>query len=166
MREVVPALKAFIEGKREFINSFLSPFDLEFGKVFEFETEVVSLDEMPCIMIGNGSDMKRWVAEPYLIEVRYEIEMLGYLTYDDNEINARALKAFSHAFSAMWEFKSSEEIPIEGRPYVIHYHSEVPCDEGRLEYQWLGETFCRQFNRNWHGWITRNTFDDVLFPPA
>ena len=137
-----------------------------FKKVFPFESENVDVEMLPCVMLGKVTWQKAWVAAPFEIEIRYEVEMTGYLVFDDNELNAKAMLNFTTEFSLMFEDRDAEEIEIPGRTYRIHYHSEPPLDAGELDYSFVGGAFCRSFHCTWHGWITRPTWHRGIEAPG
>lgn len=159
--EVKDALKNYILERSEKINSELSIIapGTELKKVYKFESANVPLGNYPCIFLGDSSFKKDWVAAPYLIEVRYEIQMSGYIVYADNEINAGLIDKFADVFSDIFEDKNGEAIQLENG-HILHYHSEPPLDEMVIDYAMIGDAFCRSWVAQWHGWITRQTNKD------
>lgn len=156
--EVIPALKNFIWSNKAMIDAVLEPLGQTLKEVFDFDT-YADVDTFPCIMLGNPSFQKRWVAAPFLIEVRYEVPINGFVLHDDRAENAVAIRRMLRAVSDMFEFKAAETLPVSGTTLEIHYHSEPPLDSGSVEYTYVGEHFCRQFEAVWHGYITRNTYE-------
>lgn len=157
--EVLPALKVFLEERKDQLDESLALINKKFKRVFIFEREDLDVEMYPCIMFGNPSWRKTWVAAPYEIETRYEVPISAYIVYDDNEMNAMAMIALATTISLMFEPRDAEEIDIPGRYYKIHYHSEPPMDEGQLDYQLIGGAFCRACHFTWHGYVTRSTWN-------
>jgi len=154
--EIIKPLQDFIWSNKPMIDAALAPIGQELVRVYDFDT-FAGVDDFPCVMLGNPSWRKQWVAAPFLIEIRYELTITGFVVHDDSAENATAVRRMLRALSDMFEDHAAETIWVPQVQQTIHYHSEVPLDSGSVDYTFVGEHFCRQCEATWHGYITRNT---------
>ena len=163
IKPVCDGLVTLLEGEMAFINQSMKDTGMTLKKIYSFESTNVPLGNYPCIMVGNASMKKGWVAAPYLIEIRYEIELSGYIVWAENKANADAIKSFADAVSEVFESTKNETFQISDASgsYIVHYHSEPPLDEMRTDFAYIGDAICRSWYATWHGWITRQTLKDT-----
>ena len=164
-------LHQMIEDKRPILDKMFAKYGLKLGTVFEYETDVATIDDMPCIMPDEVFHEERsWVESGSIMESRYSVQLRGYLGYDDNDQNARAIREFSSAFLLAFERVGSQEWEITHDEYMalwphieippqnlkLHYHYEVGMQSADIDYALVGGTLCRSFTTTWTGYMTRS----------
>lgn len=166
MREVVPALVKFIDEQIPRYDRILTKYGLQYQKTWDHESEVIY--EFPCVTVGNGTVTKQWLASNYAMELRYSLEISGYIIFDDSDTNAKALRDFGTEFSESFEANGALTIPLydpqgDLKPYSIYYYTEPPISSMEYDYSWIGDTFLRSFHATWTGYIQRQA---VLTEPV
>lgn len=163
-------LRQTFEHHRPLINSFLSKHNYELGTIFDFETDVVSVDDFPVIMLGSMREDRTYVDAPGVIESRYMCEVSGYTHLEDRQDSADMVREF--AAGVLWMFEHGD---IQNRDMLfaeyqakwphhemtpqifrLHYHSEVPFQSVSTDYGVVAGTLCRYWRGSWIGYMTRS----------
>lgn len=145
--ETIEAVAEYLRVKKPVIDESFSD-GLSLRTVYEWETQVVPTDMMPCLMLGDSvAIVKDWVAAHYQIADVYEFEVNGYVTYHDNKANAKIIRNFASAVSRVFEHKDAEEIPMPIDEWkLVWLTDKPPAPEVEIGYAYIGDAFCRSFH--------------------
>lgn len=144
----VLAIQAFLLSKKSEYDDVLGNWNLSLKRVYEFYTEVVPLDHIPCIMMGDQLDVqKKWEGAHYHLSDLYTTELSGFVVYADNKANARAIRQFADITSQLFEHSSAEEIEAPDFEWKFVWpENSPPASQVEIGYQFIGEAFCRAFH--------------------
>jgi hypothetical protein len=156
MRTFKQALENFVNANIEHFNQYLNPYNLSLVSVLPFEPDVLDVSQFPCLALGDVQRNTQWDEAHYRLREVYTCRVVGYIIYDDNQYNARAIESFEESFKRLFELRSSQTIDIPGELCKLEFE-EFNVPESSLDYQVVGDNLTRIFV---------STFRTAMYRPA
>ena len=148
--ETVLAVVGYLQSRVTDINAVLGVYNLNLRgtDILDYESQVMSIDRIPCMMLGEELTVKKsWNEAHYGIVEQYSFDINGYLSYSDVDHNARAIRRFAQVVSQVLEDKRCEELPLPYYEWKLTWPADQPpASQIEVGYAFIGDAFCRSFH--------------------